>query len=365
MKKRFLASVLCASMVLGTTVAWAEEPEKSGTSTGTGAVEGIVEEKSIWSVTLPTEVGTVFNFKLDPQGLIVKTSQAAYGESATFESGKSLFFTTAADTYKSYSQALTVTNKSSFDVNISVSAEASAFDGITLVDELTVKEEKDGKDEPSMMLALVKQKGASQAVGTDIAEEGAVSYFDVNGAAKLEGIIAGTPSNFELIYDKTGETPKYVYKEKSTTEDTSWKSYTFYMMGEINTLADAEGWAKLADAAPTVGVTWTVEDASAPAYKPTSTAVDSSDGTKYVLAPTTPATSVSSVKVFSFSEYAENGTSGTAIGTVASTNYSLSSSSGKILITKTAVSALTKSEGDYIVEVKTNNATYTFKVTKE
>ena len=73
------------------------EPEGEETTTtgltGEGSFEGVVEATK-YNVVLPTVPDggeDMYNFILDPQGLIKETEAAKY-EAATFENGKYLFF---------------------------------------------------------------------------------------------------------------------------------------------------------------------------------------------------------------------------------------------------------------------------------
>ena len=92
--KKLLAVGLAATMVLGSSVtAFADE----GSGTGSGKLEGSVSTE-VFSVVLPVvaEDGSTLAFTLDPEGLIAKTSQAAYS-GATFGEG-TLFFKNAPAT---------------------------------------------------------------------------------------------------------------------------------------------------------------------------------------------------------------------------------------------------------------------------
>ena len=89
--KRILAVALAATMVMGTGLtAFAEGNPTSGTANGSGTGEsnGHVEEKVI-SVTLPTSVGTTFDYIADPENLIGKTKPSE-GDSGKAKDGTSI-----------------------------------------------------------------------------------------------------------------------------------------------------------------------------------------------------------------------------------------------------------------------------------
>ena len=61
-----------------------------GNSDGVGELEGIVKT-DVYQVVMPTETEGIFDFILDPQGLINATDGAAY-EGKKFEKDSTVFF---------------------------------------------------------------------------------------------------------------------------------------------------------------------------------------------------------------------------------------------------------------------------------
>lgn len=252
--KRFAALALAATMVVGSgltvmaTDADAPAAPGTGSSTGTGEYEGYVEETSVFSVTVPTDASATkgFNFFVDPNGLLAATNYARISgaTAADFETGASLFFertpdadaTPAVVKYGKDSEEITLTNKSSYEVNVEVSAT------VTGADKITLGEVKDDTTNPTIDLAIVS--GSDTAAIT--AEGG-----------KLVGTIAGEDSNFEVKWNATDS--KYEYGLKDDADDTAWKTYSFHLTG-----ACGGTWAEdQAEVEPQVTLTWKVTDPKA------------------------------------------------------------------------------------------------------
>ena len=223
------------------------ESPASGNATGDGKVEGIVN-KDIFTVELPTiaEDDKTFNFILDPQGLIKDTSAGAY-ESAKFEDGASLFFKlakadAAGNAYASSSDALTVTNKGSVAVDVSLTATASNLsndaDTIALTSDNTFADDTSA----SVYLALVSGD-TTKALTSDA------------GATIQSSMDAVDEKNFEVKYDSTNG---YTYGLKADTQDSEFKTLSFNLTGVCNTSADTATWDKVKDITPSVEVTWTL-----------------------------------------------------------------------------------------------------------
>ncbi len=251
--KKVLAMVLATTMVVGSSMTVLAESSE-GTTAGTGAVEGYVDT-DVFQVVLPTE--TSFSFIIDPQGLIAATTAAAYSGS-TFESGATLFFANTDGTYdySSTSDTYTITNKSSVDVDVTVAATLTDYDGIEVSDSSTF-----ASSNPAIYLALV-----SGDTTTAIAES------DDKASATLTGSADEAPDG---AYSITYSEGKYSYT-LDTANEYDFDTYTFNLIGASNANAD---WSDLTEAAPTVSVTWTVtEHVDAPTFTATSTGLTYTTG---------------------------------------------------------------------------------------
>lgn len=261
--KKVAAIGLAATMLMGSTAtAFAAE----GGATGSGDYEGYVEETSVFSVEVPTDASATqgFDFFVDPNGLLAATDYARISGATAddFEADSTLFFTrtpVAADAdngveavtkYGKDSESITFTNKSSYAVNVEVSAAVSGADGITL------GAVEDDTTAPTIYLALV-------APGTD--GNDAATPITASGAA-VTGSIDGENSNFEVVYKQAdadaGTEAGYYYVQKTATDDNPlapWKTYSFNLTGACGGTWTAEQ----AEVAPTVTLTWKVTDPEA------------------------------------------------------------------------------------------------------
>ena len=243
--KKIAAVTMAATMLLGSSLTVAAAGPTGGDS-GSGSFEGYVEETSVFSASVPTNAANVFNFFVDPNGLLEETGYARLtGKSAAdFEGDATLFFTrTPSDTVKEFgkdSEKVTAKNMSSYDVKIEVSAFITGIDGITMADSDTI-----GSDvqDPTLYLAIVS---GSDKVAVK-ADEGGL----------LRGDIVGTPENFSIQYNT--EKGKYEYTQKAADQLTDWATYDFYLTGACGgKWTDAQ-----AEATPTVELTWKITDPNA------------------------------------------------------------------------------------------------------
>lgn len=251
--KRLAAITMAATMLLGSSLmVSAAGPE--GGDTGSGSYEGYVDETSVFSATIPTNAANVFNFFVDPNGLLEETGYARLEgmSEENFEDGATLFFTrndvgdgkTYSEEFGKDSDKVTAKNMSSYDVNIEVSATITGISGITMADsdEIAPDEQK-----PTLYLAIIHdpENDEDQAV------------VKAEGGGLLSGKIAGTPDNFKIQYN--AEKGKYEYAQKAGVEDSSWATYDFYLTG-----ACGGNWTdEQAEATPTVELTWKISDPNA------------------------------------------------------------------------------------------------------
>ena len=253
--KHVVAFAMAATMMVGSGLtAMAAETgttPSNGGATGTGDYEGYVEETSVFHVVVPTDASATkgFDFFVDPNGLLAATEYARItgATEADFESGASLFFTRTPDAdatpavvkYGKDSEAITFTNKSSYEVDVEVSATVSGADKITLGDVA------DDTTDPTIQLAIVS--------GEDTPTEAKITA----DGGKLTGTIGGADDNFEIQWDADAE--KYVYAEVETPDETKWQTYSFHLTGACGGTWTADQ----AEVQPTVALTWKVTDPKA------------------------------------------------------------------------------------------------------
>lgn len=226
--KKYLAFALAVLVAFPVLPASAAEKEKEDINT------------DIYQVDMPMNTKGVFDFILDPQGLINKTDAAAY-DGKKFEKDSTVFFRRkdgkAKVDYSSSSDHLSIVNKSSVPVNVSLNIKVSgAFaEKIALTDDKKFKNDTDA----SLYLAL-KDKDRERPIGKDGLD------FNITINAAPDGA-------YGYSYDKKSE--EYTYKLKKDSSDIKFDEYSFQLTGAANGKGD---WTGLADAAPEIEVNWKV-----------------------------------------------------------------------------------------------------------
>lgn len=233
--KRILAGVLAGTMVMGSSLVVLAD---NGSTTGEGQLEGTVST-DVFSVVLPTlaDPDTTFDFILDPEGLIKATSAARYNN-ATFGTGTLFFANTGADGsvtgYSNTSDELTVINKSSIPVDVSLSAAVKNATGITLTDDSTFT------DDTSASVYLAITDGTNTIAITDA------------GASVSTQIDAAPTGSYKVQWNSTDEKYEYVLADEANT---TFADYSFQLTGASN--ADGN-WSGLEEVTPSVEVVWNV-----------------------------------------------------------------------------------------------------------
>lgn len=234
--KRFLAMAMAGVLTLtpvtafGADTTYSDPNTASGSVSGNGAIEAIVD-KDVFNVVLPTYDSKIFDFKLDPQGVVADTNGDAYGGETT---EASLFFVDpTANTLSSNSASISVYNKSSYDVDVALTAEASGLSTATLADSSAFSGEN-----TDIYLAL--QSGDDTAVIT------------ADGAS-LSTTLGTKADSYEVKYDSVNK--KYSYELTDTGAATTFPGMSFNLTGACNTAAD---WTALENIKPSVEVSWTI-----------------------------------------------------------------------------------------------------------
>ncbi len=268
--KSVLAATLAAAMVFGSVLTVCADASE-GSATGAGTSEGHVDKKLI-NVVLPTiaEGSTPFAYTMDPEGLVKETTHAKYGESVIFptsddsqvyfNNGKKGGDGTDKDyiVYANTSAKQTVTNKSSQEVELTVTVAAStAATDIPLVTKAALS----GAENASLYLGLKVDEEAAVAVSTETVATQTVT-------------IEGTPANFKIAVksDNSG----YEYRELTLAEykelveddtktqadfDATWATSEFQLEGAVTTDKEITS----TTTAPTLTVTWSWVDPEAEA----------------------------------------------------------------------------------------------------
>jgi len=281
---KVIAIALAATMVFGSSLtAFATEPVTTGDSTGVGKSEGHVEKKAT-NVVLPTitEGTTPFAYTMDPERLISETTHGKYGDTVEFPASNDtgVYFNNGKKggdgddkdniVYANSSSALSVINKSSHNIALTVKAEATAG----------------AKDIPLVaQSAIATATDASLYLGLKVGSEAATAIAS-DAAATKTVTVNGTPGNFKVAVksDKSG----YEYRALTLDEwkaaaeanadgdqdayDATWANTSFQLEGEVT-----DKFAITSDTtAPSIKVTWSWTD-------PTSNAAPSIATTSYTV----------------------------------------------------------------------------------
>lgn len=237
--KRFMAAVLTLAMTIGIPVTASAQELGEEDKTGVGDVEGTVKQ-DIYQVVLPTVTDDVFDFIIDPQGLINKTNGAAY-DGKKFEENSTLFFKRSdgkvTEDYTSSSDAITITNMGSVAVKVSlnISIAPESLGGIVLTGDKEFTDDKNA----SLYMALVD--GEKE---TPLGTEGISMEVTVNAAPE---------DAYEYRYDSEREL--YTYQMKEDVSGIEFPSYSFQLTGAANGKGD---WSKLTKEVPNINVSWSI-----------------------------------------------------------------------------------------------------------
>lgn len=237
--KCYVVLILTVTMVMIFSIPSTADSLGQGSEVGIGEIEGSVKT-DIYQVVLPTNTAGVFDFILDPQGLINKTNGAAYGEKK-FEADSTVFFERTDDetelNYSNKSDFVTITNKSSIAVDISlhVSVKHSSIKGIVLTEDKEFTDDTDA----SIYLAIIDGENE-----VPIGKEGVTIDVTVDAAPEMA---------YEYIYD--AESNEYDYKLNNDLSGIVFDQYSFQLTGAANGKGD---WGELLDEKPEVTVAWEI-----------------------------------------------------------------------------------------------------------
>lgn len=311
--RKYLAATLAAAMVLGnaTVVSATSTPSTpstptdvvltgtpsegesiSGTINGNATMEPNVT-MDVFSVVVPAfaldpsdvpagvdnvrddlRMTGVFDFILDPQKLITLTHGAKYVATASspsnpsatpteiplvYEENATLFFEKNDGSFNSLSEGITITNRSTMAVNVTVDATFNSTDGIDVVTDKTFA----NIATPSVYMALVAD-----------GKETPIDPAKAKKASMSDAMAAAPAGAYEVQLNETTKAYEYVL----VNEDAAFDTYTFQMKGASNGNAD---WSGINSVAGTgVVVTWRVEipTAGAPSIATRSYKVPASGG---------------------------------------------------------------------------------------
>lgn len=254
--KRLLALALSAAMVTGSSVTVFAADEKGGEQ-GKGELQ-YVATSDVFRVVLPVEkaegAASTFDYIIDPDGLIAATKdQTDKRYTGTFEAGKTVYFKHATavggNDYTDTSDELTVTNKSTQDVVLTVTAKVAEADGVTMDADGTFSA---ATGAGNLYMALKgKVSGETNDTTTVITAEG----------VKVDVTIPKDPSAYEVKWNATAKQYEKALTAAASATDgsyTDFKTYTFKLTGACK--ANDAALLALKENPPKVDLTWSVKD---------------------------------------------------------------------------------------------------------
>lgn len=228
--KKVAAMVLAATMVIGSTFTAFAADATSGSASAGGEMEGHVVQETL-NVVLPTvPEKSPFDYVTDPERLIQETAGARY-EDYTFPDAATdtgVYFRVGDKEFANESEALQIINKSNVNVKVTVTVDSTT--GGTDLTYATAATPLNA----SQIYLNVKVGNQNKAV--------------TNGKSDVEAVVAGSPDNFEVSYNKENQQYEYTAKSDATT----WQALSISMEGAVYKGAVADD----KNTAPTVTVTW-------------------------------------------------------------------------------------------------------------
>jgi hypothetical protein len=250
--KKILAIGLTGAMVLCSSVpSFAALGEESAEVTATGAGLAVAADMEIYSVELPTQdkMDKLFDFDVDPQGLVAETAGKKYGDNITVGDNTGVLFpnysadgssvTGVSDT----SDSLIVTNKSSKGVKLEIACKLDGS-GTYAAGYSTTPDFSGGTgataDSTKGLYFGLRQSG-------DIEH-----YFDGTGVAGSattykENAVASSADQYEVTATAgaAGTAGSYSYALKTGAED--FATYEFVVTGQLNDMVAESSWYTIAN----------------------------------------------------------------------------------------------------------------------
>lgn len=271
-QKKVLAMSMATIMAFASTgMVFADDvtdaSKATGSVDGTGTIEGYAET-DVFTVTLPTTKKV--DFKIDPQELLKAISSSDTLDGTAFSTatdgyGKTVLFKdeTNANTFTTTSADISVVNKSTFDVDVDVTAKVTGLTkegengySIALMD-------KDAKDFAfGTATALTLSLTPTNYVLTDTAS----SDETAGTATALTNAEAGVSTKVTIqksdkvteAYEFVKESGSYKYKLKADVSTIPFKAVKFNLAGTVNTDADWTNFSKDTSSALKVDLTYSV-----------------------------------------------------------------------------------------------------------
>ena len=200
-----------------------------------------VLENDVVSISVPTVregETSVFDFIMDPQGLLYATDAARYGGGRVEEGATLLFHNNEGEyNFSGHSDWLTITNSSTVPVYVSVKAQVNDLGNIGLAESADFE----GSTEPEIYLAIED-------------DEGNIQPLSAGGQSVISLEMDAVPKN-AYAYRLDEETHTYQYEMIMDSQMINFDTYSFRLTGKCNLAAN---W-QYVYGSPALTVTWCVE----------------------------------------------------------------------------------------------------------
>ncbi len=265
-----LLTMSCATVALAADVT--DPSAATGNVTGEGDLEGYVD-KNVFTVTLPTV--TTVQFVLDPQELILATlpeSSAPELDGAAFATGyadKILF--KDGTNYKTKSSDITVVNKSTFDVDVTIGAKITGLTktGDGGYDVKVVASDADFGSDTAISMALTPSTNTLTGTTEGTPTAGTPVALDGTDAGITTVSKVAVSTDVDNAYEVTKSGDAYSYSMKADVSGVAFNEVTFNLSGKLNKTADWTNFNKDTTAKLSVGITYSVAkhvDNAAPTF---------------------------------------------------------------------------------------------------
>ncbi len=249
--KKFLVAACTVTMIMAS-ASTAFAGSTSGSQI-TKAAKDTVDAPDVFCVAVPTSAGTIFDYVLDPEGVISETNAAKYGgKSFHVEDGKRMYFQRTTkevsdgdvSNYEAESSSIKAINKGTGDVEVTVSATLKNASAVSMVelDNVTTGE---GAKELALQVKAGENRTAAGGVGGS-----SVDLVTPDEKTAVTSEIAHTEGAYDVTYSES--TGKYTKVLDSSVTD--FEAYEFFLTGNCSPGSE---WSKVTTL-PTLELTWTI-----------------------------------------------------------------------------------------------------------
>jgi hypothetical protein len=274
--KKLVALGLVGVMVIGssvTTFAAIGDEGSDVTATGQGANVSIATE--VYSITVPTQdtIDKLFDYDVDPQGLVAKTAGARYGDGVTVGTNTGVIFPNYNEDLSKVvgvsdtSDPLVITNKSSKGVKLDIESKYVKGSATYAGDFSTTSDFSGTGDDAKGIYFGIKQSGDLEHFVDETGIGGSATTYEFN-AVRSSADQYETKATAGTI----GGANTYTFTLKDGAKD--FATYEFVLTGQLNDDMPEATWYDVADHGVTAKTFGTVSVKFTPSMISSKTAYD-------------------------------------------------------------------------------------------